>query len=529
MTTENRIEIEKRIEQEMFSYANLIEQFTTLNMQKIKLEEYQRELVNDDDRLKVINKCRRAGFSTSLSNKKVIKAHILSNYTCYFMSYNKQEAMEKIRVAKMAWESMPDKINGKRIKKRAISDNKTSLELLDYDGKTTSRLISFPCRPLRGPGGDLVLDELAFYRNGREIYQASQKIIQDGNLQWDLEIGSTPAGKKGIFYELVTDINKFKQVKRYEIFWWMSSMLCKDVKRAEELAPYMDTEERVYTFGTDTLIMFFETNYLEDFQQEFECAFIDSSYSFLSFEMIRDCMPEGNDELDVFSNLDDFLVNYDKDKHGLIYAGFDVGRRRDASELILLGLKDDKFYCWLSLTWHQKDFEYQLNELRKLLKQGIVVRFCGDETGLGMQLMETLHKEFSYLVEPVGFTAAMKEKMANDLYLLFQNVQLVLPNDKELFRQLHSVRRVVTNSKHARFDVDDNKAHADKFWALALALYSWSGNKNISSMDKFYDRQLEDMGFIKTEKPENPYELKPDDNPNDFLDRVKDFYQGGGM
>ncbi len=55
--------------------------------------------------------------------------------------------------------------------------------------------------------------------------------------------------------------------------------------------------------------------------------------------------------------------------------------------------------------------------------------------------------------------------------MLMQKRKVPLPIDRDMAYQIHSIKRLVTPSKNLVFDTERNeKHHADKFWALALAL-----------------------------------------------------------
>ena len=54
--------------------------------------------------------------------------------------------------------------------------------------------------------------------------------------------------------------------------------------------------------------------------------------------------------------------------------------------------------------------------------------------------------------------------------MLFQQKKAPIPTDRDLAYQIHSIKKLITPSKNVVFDTDRNeKHHADKFWALALA------------------------------------------------------------
>ena len=55
--------------------------------------------------------------------------------------------------------------------------------------------------------------------------------------------------------------------------------------------------------------------------------------------------------------------------------------------------------------------------------------------------------------------------------MLVQKRKTPLPVDRSLAYQIHSIKKIVTGSKNLVFDTSANeKHHADKFWAMALAL-----------------------------------------------------------
>jgi len=48
-----------------------------------------------------------------------------------------------------------------------------------------------------------------------------------------------------------------------------------------------------------------------------------------------------------------------------------------------------------------------------------------------------------------------------------------IPMDRDLAYQIHSIKKIVTAAKNNVFDTERNeKHHADKFWAWALALWA---------------------------------------------------------
>jgi phage FluMu gp28-like protein len=97
-----------------------------------------------------------------------------------------------------------------------------------------------------------------------------------------------------------------------------------------------------------------------------------------------------------------------------------------------------------------------------------------DRTGIGRYLVERTVGEFPEQVLGVDFTNGSKRNWATYLKLQCERGNVTIPSDRELAYQLHSVKRIVTPDKNLKFDNEPtDKHHADKFWALALALSAY--------------------------------------------------------
>jgi phage FluMu gp28-like protein len=127
-------------------------------------------------------------------------------------------------------------------------------------------------------------------------------------------------------------------------------------------------------------------------------------------------------------------------------------------------------------TLDRAPFEQQLARERELLSlsgadgQPLVRRAAIDATGMGAPLAESLQREFGPRVEPVTFTAAVKENLAYRTKRRMENRLSLLPDTREIRRALNAVKKFVTPSGNLRFDAARTEAgHADEFWAKALA------------------------------------------------------------
>jgi phage FluMu gp28-like protein len=127
-------------------------------------------------------------------------------------------------------------------------------------------------------------------------------------------------------------------------------------------------------------------------------------------------------------------------------------------------------------TFSNTPFAEQLAFARELLSlpgpdgRPLVRRACIDSTGMGAPLAESLEREFGPRVEPVTFTAAVKEDMAYRVKRRMEQRLDLIPDAPEIARAFGAVKKLVTAAGNTRFDAErTDLGHADEFWAKALA------------------------------------------------------------
>lgn len=453
---------------------------------EVKFDDYQREFLEDQSRFQIYLKGRQLGFSFVSAARALARAQNLDDYTCIIASYKVDDSKEKIRYANQLYDSLPD-----AYKKKKLVDNTNSLEFVDKSGRnsTGTRIIAQGKGPIRGKGGqflDIVLDEFAFFGSfDAPVYTSTVPALTRVK-HGSLTLISTPLGKAGKFYEIWDGVKKYKSYKRKVIYWWDFSLLCKDVPRARREADDMHTLQRVEEFGTEQLHELFNALDLESFQQEFECAFIDDSSSYFPLEMVYKCVmddePQDGGPAEQQRLMATGFEELRQKTTGRQAGGYDVGRRRDASELISLDATDNGKILRFMDTYKQSDFDLQERELDRYVEIAQPIRLCIDENGIGMQLAEGRRKKHGNRVEPVAFTNASKESMAVSLHREFEKGRggMLIPNDRDLISQIVSIKREVTSTGAFRYSTERNeKHHGDKFWALALANWALEGRRKV--------------------------------------------------
>lgn len=441
-------------------------------------EVFQLKHLNNSSLLEIEAKSRQVGWSWLAAAESVSHGCNVPRSTHIFVSINQEEAGEKIRYAKQVIEALDADV-----RPRLITDNAYEIEF-----SNGSRLISHPCRPPRGKAKAVVyLDEFAHYPNDHQIYQAAIPVLTKGGT---IRIGSTPLGARGLFWEIYTEsFRKFPGYVRELIPWWVVGALCKDIKMAAMIAPQMETEERVKAFGTPRLIQIFENVLLEDFQQEYECAWLDEAVSWIDWELIKRNQVLAAQERHWYRKVkgvdaaleainDVAEENRSARIEEIFYGGMDIGRRKDTTEIILCGVNEylHSLPYRLHITLDRTEFDTQRAVVDKLLDTLPVTRFLIDRNGLGMELAEKTSAKHPQ-AEGIDFTNATKEMLAIEVKLRFQRAEVPIPLERDLMYQIHSIRKKVTEAKNSVFDTENNeKHHADMFWALALAV--WAGKND---------------------------------------------------
>ena len=439
-------------------------------------EPFQVAFLNNRTRWGIDVKSRQIAWSFTAALDAVIDGILIPDTVHVFVSINQDEAREKIRYARNILEAIDPPV-----RPGLVRDSLTELEFANG-----SRLISHPCRPTRGkPRARIYLDEMAHYPEGldREVYRAALPATTKGDGY--IRAGSSPLGARGLFWEIVTESLRrypgYDGNRRY-IPWWVVGALCKDVRSARDAAPVMVTEERVRTFGTPALIDIFENMFLEDFQQEYECAWVDEATAWVSWEMIQRNQKSDHlwwhatstsAALAMVAEIQEAITA--RRCEGAFVGGIDVGRKHDLTEFAVVGRgTTDQLPLRISVSLDRVPYDDQQACFQQIITRLPFTQVLIDQNGIGAQLAENLSR-LTGKAKGVDFTNASKEIWAVETRLQFERGNALIPVDRDLAYQIHSIKKTVTAAKNNVFDTESNeKHHADKFWALALA-YSAAG------------------------------------------------------
>jgi phage FluMu gp28-like protein len=413
--------------------------------------EYQLAWLLDTSPVKIWEKSRRIG-ATYIQSYEDVYDILMGKYPAvWFSSADETAAREYIRYCGI-WA----KLFSLAAPSFAVLEMKKAPGLLQLhfaNGKRITALTSNP-KAFRSKGGKVVLDEFAHHNQEVELWKAAKPVTVWG---YPLRILSTHNGQQSLFYHFIEDIragNLNWSLHTTTIHSAVEQGLMDAIlgrkAQPEECTEWLD-ELRKGCYD-DTV-----------WHEEFCCLPVDESTAFLSFDLIRSCE---RSELQKES----LLI---PGKH--FYAGIDIGRKHDLTVLFVLEKIDEAFYTRTIRILKNESFQHQFDMLFAFFKTVQIRKCCIDATGLGMGLAEALAQKLSSsLIEAVTFTLQTKEKLAYLLKQHFENQAVFIPVDEELRDDLHSVSRSGSSGHHTKFTAarTETGGHADRFWALALALYA---------------------------------------------------------
>lgn len=439
-------------------------------------EYFQLAHLSDDTPFRIETKARQIAWSFTMAAEAIVVAELYGESTA-FVSFNLDEATEKIRYAKAIHDNL-------QLSQRPRLTRENILGL-EYDNG--ARILSLPARPPRGKARmNVILDEFAHTQRDREIYTAAMPIITKGGR---MRIGSSPLGASGVFWEIYEQkLRKYPGYVRKQTPWWEIYAFCIDVKEARRLAPSMSTAERVEKYGNERIKAIYENMLEEDFQQEYEATFVDETTAWIPWEVIQrnqNIFEQGGMKYwhaetveQALAMIDEIHDEYRAGKiEPALVGGIDIGRKKNLTEMIALGkTTTGQLPLRLMISLDNVEFDDQQGCFEKVITSLPFTQVLIDKNGLGMQLAENLER--TGRAEGVDFTNATKELWAVQAKLQMERSNVPIPLDRELAYQIHSIKKIITAAKNAVFDTARNeKHHADKFWALALAIWAGSGEQ----------------------------------------------------
>ncbi len=470
----------------------------------IRLLAYQRRWVEYRSPLKIVVKARQIGYSFSATLEALLRC-LERRTTWIFLSKGERQS-------KLLMEKVQEHIQSCGIVAQAFESTffeGASQKQLEVRLPNGSVIYGLPSNPdtARGYTGNVTLDEFAFHADADKIYSALFPTITRG---YGLEVISTPNGQQGKFYELAKAAGLTER-------WQATGDECSEKGAGPAHHSSLNTRHLTWSphwcdvyeavrQGLKINIELLRAGCDDEstFQQEFCCQFISTAENFFPPDLLAACL-----SAEATTDTPPRLLASARGLMGSEALGAPVGGQSPPLPEFFLGIDvgrhHDRTVFWLDevRTMSNRDnagredlkpaenrwavarivhalerapFAEQLEYARELMRlehrdgTSLVRRAAIDATGIGAMLAETLAEEFGPRIEPVTFTAAVKEDLAFRTKRRMEKQLSLLPDTREIRRAFSAVKKMVTPSGNLRFDAVRTAAgHADEFWAKALA------------------------------------------------------------
>lgn len=429
-----------------------IEALTKTRDKPTTLEPYQTRFLNDRSKFRIVVKSRQIGFSWLIAGEGLHRIIVNRGKKVNYVSINQKEAGDKITYAKTFYHSIPAESGF-----RPIIFTNAEYEFSLHDSPDTSYLVSQPASSaIRGGEKDIYFDEFAFVRDAQKLYDAAIPATTRGNSR--MTVVSTPLGQSGLFYEIASNRDKYPEYTVHTVPWWECSIMSKDPLESTALAASYDTDQRVRKWGTESIVSIFNNMGTDSFQQEYECSFADEAVNFYPWGLI-------------VQSVDDELTGQHLPNDLQYVIGIDIAKKIDKTVVTVSSIDDETGIRTIYKTYESRDtYADQTAAMSRLIKDIKPSRVTVDATGVGAVIAEALQSEFGGTIEPVVFTAALKEKWATAFKGDLQTGRIRIPRKRELMDEIHSVERRKSEAGNYIFKAREGK-HDDYYWSAMLSLY----------------------------------------------------------
>lgn len=390
---------------------------------------FQLEWLLDWGRFSLLNKARQIGASHSYGGAGALWAVL--GETTTFVSVGEREAAEVLKKGARHLEALARMGS---VWAEPVRQNSQEVETA-----SGGRLVALPATSGgRGYSGNVVLDEFAYHEHPEEVWDGAAATVLHG---FRLRALSTPNGVGNLWHQIFSDPAQHAGYRLHEVTI--------DQARAQGLQ--VEEGECWKMARGDVRV----------YEQLFRCKFLDNEAQYIPTGLVNEAL---RDETFAFECE--------------LYAGLDVGRTADRTVLVILA-RDALGILWVqSVQVHPRTDDEGLQKIVDGAMAMGVHRLCVDSTGLGAFPAERMQRRHGqWRVEPIVFTMPSKEALATGLYQFFADKMIRLPRgEKDLQTDIMSIKRIVTNAGGVRYDAATTaKGHADRAWALALAVHASGG------------------------------------------------------
>lgn len=422
---------------------------------------FQERWIKDNSRLKLMEKSRQMGVSWSTAYKAAERTAMAGTRHDQWVS-SRDDLQARLFIEDCKLFAGILHIAASDLGERVIDEhNKITAYVLEFaSGKRIHSMSSNPDAQA-GKRGGRILDEFALHPDPRKLWSIAYPGITWGGA---MEIISTHRGSHNFFNGLIREVNEKGNPKNISLHR-VTLQNALDQGFLYKLQQALPDDAEQQAMDEADYFQFIKDGCAdeESFLQEYLCQPADDDAAFLEYDLIASAeYPAG----------ENWEITLEQAKGRQLYGGVDIGRTHDLTVLWIVERLGDVLYTRKIIPLHKMSKPDQEKVLWPWL--AVLSRCCMDYTGMGIGWGDDAQRQFGeYRVELVTFTGPIKEALAYPVRGAIEDRKIRIPYDPHVRADLRAVTKVVTPSGNIRFTAERNAGgHADRFWALALAIHA---------------------------------------------------------
>ena len=422
---------------------------------------YQERWIADDAPFKLFEKSRRIGATYATSYRCLQKCLRRHGFTQWVSSRDLLTAKEFITDYVARWCKLAQVaatgLAGEHI--QVVDPERDIKAFVAEVPLTGSRIVSLSSTPaaFAGKGGDVLLDEVDLHADPGTLIDMAMPCTMWGGQLEAVSAYAVDGSPASVFARLCAEAKAANPMRAS--FHRVTLLDAVDQGLVEAIVAATGRAQSREEFVSQVRA---KCRTESAWQSQYMCNPQDDGGALLPYGLIAAC------------EADAAALQTHRDPAAPAYLGIDVGRKRDLTVFWLLRRVGDVLWTDQVRTFDRTLYRAQLDAAAELIRSARVARCCVDSTGIGAMLAEELQLRFGqYTVEQVQFTAPVKLDLGMPLLQTFQDRGVRIPGDPAIREDLHKVRKTVTAAGNVRLEAEaDETGHADRFWALALAIHA---------------------------------------------------------
>lgn len=421
---------------------------------------FQARWVTDNSRLKLMEKSRQIGISWSTAYAAVERTAAVGNRADQWVS-SRDDIQARLFIEDCRKFTDVLQAAAQYLGEEVIDPDKrlTAYVLSFANGARIHSMSSNPDAQA-GKRGGRILDEFALHPDPRKLWSVAYPGITWGGA---LEVISTHRGSHNFFNDLVREAREQGNPKGLSLHR-VTLQDALDQGFLAKLQASLPPDHPVQDLDEAEYYDFVRRGCAdeESFRQEYLCDPADDDAAFLEYPTIMACEYRRDEAWE-------YGLDAARESRRL-YAGLDIGRKRDLTVLWVLERLGDVLYTRAVIRLQNMSKPDQEKILAPWL--ALVNRTCIDYTGLGIGWGDDAQaRHGKYRIELVTFNQRVKEELAYPVRAAMEERSLRIPCDPAIRAALRAVTKTTGLGGNVRFTAERTPdGHADEFWALALAI-----------------------------------------------------------